>query len=102
MEITHNLPQAAAVPRRSAWHEIVRERWAYMFVAPFFILYAIFGLYPMLLSVYLSLSEWNGVGPIKFVGLANYARVLQDKVFWQSVTNGLLLFLLYVPAMLFL
>jgi lactose/L-arabinose transport system permease protein len=71
-------------------------------VAPFFILYAIFGLYPMLLSVYLSLSEWNGVGPIKFVGLANYARVLQDKVFWQSVTNGLLLFLLYVPAMLFL
>ena len=102
MELARNIPHPAAAPRRSTWHEIVRERWAYMFVAPFFILYAIFGLYPMLLSVYLSLSEWNGVGPIKFVGLANYARVLQDKVFWQSVTNGLLLFLLYVPAMLFL
>jgi lactose/L-arabinose transport system permease protein len=102
MELARNIPHPAAAPRRSTWHEIVRERWAYVFVAPFFILYAIFGLYPMLLSVYLSLSEWNGVGPIKFVGLANYARVLQDKVFWQSVTNGLLLFLLYVPAMLFL
>ncbi len=102
MEIAQKLPRSADTPRRPAWHEVVRRRWAYVFVAPFFILYAIFGLYPMLLSIYLSLSEWNGVGAIKFVGLANYARVLQDKVFWQSVTNGLLLFLLYVPAMLFL
>jgi len=102
MEVAHNLSQATAIPRRSAWHEVVRRRWAYVFVAPFFILYAIFGLYPMLLSVYLSLSEWNGVGAIKFVGLTNYARVMQDKVFWQSVTNGILLFFLYVPAMLFL
>lgn len=102
MEMAKKMPRSAAAARRSAWREVLRRRWAYAFVAPFFILYAIFGLYPMLLSVYLSLSEWNGVGAIKFVGLANYARVMQDKVFWQSVTNGLLLFCLYVPAMLFL
>jgi ABC-type sugar transport system permease subunit len=64
-------------------------------------LYAIFGLYPLLLSIYLSFSEWKGVGPITFVGLNNFARIINDRVFWQSMSNGVILFFLYVPVMLF-
>lgn len=75
--------------------------WGYLFISPFFISYAIFGLYPLLLSMYLSLADWKGVGPIKLVGIDNYIRLLGDQVFWQSMMNGIILFFLYVPIMLF-
>lgn len=89
-------------PRVSLRHEIFRARWAYLFIAPFFIFFALFSMYPILFSMYLSLTEWKGLGPIKFVGLDNYQRLFGDTVFWQSMVNGALLFVMYVPAMTFL
>jgi len=86
-------------PRQGLWHEIVKSRWAYVFISPFYILFAIFFLYPVLLSVYLSFNEWNGLGPMKFVGLANFERLLDDQVFWQAMQNGVILFFMYVPIM---
>ncbi len=91
--------ETATSYRSSLWHEVFRARWAYLFVAPFFVFFAIFMLYPILFSMYLSLTEWKGLGPIKFVGLDNYARLLHDSLFWQSMLNGVLLFLMYVLPM---
>ena len=86
----------------SWWQQVKKSRWAYAFISPFYILFAIFGLYPMALSVYLSFTRWKGVGPMDFAGIINYGLVLKDKVFWQSMANGVILFFLYVPVMLFL
>jgi lactose/L-arabinose transport system permease protein len=88
-----------AAPRQSLWHEVVRNRWPYVFVSPFYIFFAIFSLYPILFSVYLSFSEWKGRGPITFIGLDNFALLLKDRVFWQSMLNGVILFFMYVPPM---
>ncbi len=88
---------AGRAPRRLNYKTL----WGYLFISPFFISYAIFGLYPLLLSMYLSLADWKGVGPIKLVGIDNYVRLLGDQVFWQSMMNGIILFFLYVPIMLF-
>ena len=82
--------------------KIVKARWAYLFIAPFFITFAIFGLYPFLFSIYLSFAEWKGFGPIEMVGLKNYARLLDDSVFWQSMMNGVIIFVLSVPVMVVL
>jgi len=84
---------------RQKWAEIYKARWPYLFISPFYILFLIFGVYPILFSLYLSLTEWKGLGPIKFVGLKNFELLLKDKVFWQSMTNGVILFFLYVPIM---
>ena len=51
-------------------------KWGYLFIAPFFIVYAIFTLYPQLLTIYNSFFEYyrsglNTIGP-NFVGLQNY------------------------------
>jgi lactose/L-arabinose transport system permease protein len=92
----------AEASSRSLWQRIKQARWAYTFISPFYILFAIFGLYPMLLSLYLSFTRWKGVGSIEFAGLVNFGLILKDKVFWQSMTNGVILFFLYVPIMLFL
>lgn len=54
-------------------------KWGYLFIAPFFLVYAVFTLYPQLLTIYNSFFEnyrsgLNQVGP-NFVGLQNYATL---------------------------
>lgn len=91
-----------AAKLRQKWVEIYKVRWPYLFISPFYILFLIFGVYPILFSLYLSFTEWKGLGPIKFVGLRNFELLLRDKIFWQSMTNGVILFFMYVPIMTFL
>lgn len=79
-----------------------KNRWAYAFISPFYILFAIFGLYPMALSIYLSFTRWKGVGPMEFAGLVNFELIPKDKLFWQSMINGVIILLINVPPMLFL
>ena len=95
---TSSLPY---LPQKSRWGEVVKNRWAYLFISPFFILFAIFGLFPIVYSFFLSFHEWNGIRPMSFVGLENYTFLFGPggKVFWQSVLNGVILFVMYVPIM---
>jgi ABC-type sugar transport system permease subunit len=96
-------PYSAMVAKlRQKWNEIYKARWPYLFISPFYILFLIFGVYPILFSLYLSFTEWKGLGPIKFVGLRNFELLLRDKIFWQSMSNGVILFFMYVPIMTFL
>jgi raffinose/stachyose/melibiose transport system permease protein len=57
-----------------------------LFVAPAFIVYAIFKLYPTFSGVYYSLTSWNGLTKSKeFVGIDNFIEILGDKNFWKSM-----------------
>jgi ABC-type sugar transport system permease subunit len=88
--------------RHRLWRELVRSRWGIIFISPFFILYAIFGLYPLIFSIILAFTDWGGKGPIEFTGLVNFSLMLKDQVFWQSLRNGLILFFMYVPLQTFM
>ena len=88
--------------RRGPLGTIWRHRWPLLFVSPFFILFAVFALYPIFFSLYLSFHEWRGVGAMRPVGFANYTRLFGDRIFWNSMTNAVLLFFIYVPIMTFL
>ncbi len=79
-----------------------RYRVPLLFVSPFFILFAIFGVYPIVFSLWLSLHSWRGVGEMKFVGLDNYVLLFRDSVFWNTMLNSAILFVIYVPLMTFL
>jgi len=94
-----NIPAAPA--KTGLLHEIMRNRWAYIFISPFFILFAIFQAFPVGYSVYISLFDWNGIGPMTYVGLKNYSFLLGPggKAFQQSLQNGVILFVMYVPVM---
>lgn len=63
------------------------NNWAYLFVAPFVIVFLIFSVYPVFRTLYLSFMNYKGFGDTDFVGLKNYARVLTDKFFWTSLWN---------------
>jgi ABC-type sugar transport system permease subunit len=88
---------------RPRWQrELWRHRWPLLFVSPFFVLFAVFNVYPIGFSFWLSLHDWPGLGPMDFVGLANYAELGRDSIFWSSMLNALILFFIYVPLMTFL
>jgi cellobiose transport system permease protein len=63
----------------------------YLYIAPFFIIFAIIGLYPLLFSIYLGFQKWNGLSPMTFVGFENFKMVLTDPLFWKSVYNTIVM-----------
>lgn len=76
------------------WNNFQRRFAPYLFISPFFILFLIFGLFPILFSLYLSFQDWQpsaGLGSMKFVGWRNYADNLTDPTFWLSLKNTLVL-----------
>ena len=65
-----------------------RQRWTpYLFIAPFFVVFATFMVYPLATSVWLSLHQSRGFQYQVFVGGENFARLFRDPVFWKSVRN---------------
>lgn len=74
----------------------------YIYISPYFILFFVFSLYPILYSIYISFTDWNGSGEKTFIGFENYIQLFGDKNFWLSLWNSSMIFLMYVPLMLFL
>jgi multiple sugar transport system permease protein len=69
----------------------LRQRLApYVFISPFYLLFALFLLLPILLGLYLSFTEWAGLGTPEVVGWANYQRLFGDDQFYLSLLNTLL------------
>jgi cellobiose transport system permease protein len=71
----------------------------YLYVSPFFIVFAIVGLFPLAFTAFVSLYDWKlttqSVDGATFVGLENYKYVLTgNTVFWQSLGNTFSIFLL--------
>lgn len=63
---------------------------AYLFIAPFVIVFLIFNIYPIFLTFYYSLTNYSGMGGIEnatFIGLDNYERLLNDRYFYQAFFN---------------
>lgn len=69
------------------------RRWApYLFISPFFVLFAVFGLFPLLFSIWLSLHSWDaasGLESMRWVGLENYIFAITDPWFHKSLWNTL-------------
>jgi cellobiose transport system permease protein len=67
----------------------------YVFIAPFFVLFGIFGAFPIGYTVYASLFDWTLLaGNQGFVGLDNYIRLFGDHLFWNSLRNTFGIFVL--------
>ncbi len=86
-------------PRRIAFRQRL-GRWdvkvsPYLYISPFFILFAIVGLFPLGYTAWVSLHDWNLIGGKgEFVGLANFSNVLAQPNFWTGLRNTFSIFLL--------
>ena len=56
----------------------------FYFVLPTLIIYGIFLIYPMITAFHYSFFKWNLLSEKKYVGLSNFAKMINDKRFWNS------------------
>ncbi len=67
----------------------------YLYIAPFFILFAVIGLFPIIYTAFVSVHEWNTIGGQgDFVGLQNFVDILGEKRFYIALRNTFSIFLL--------
>ena len=73
------------------WKEIKRNKTAYFMLAPFFLLFIIFTVLPVLLSILLSFTDFNMLQFPHWMGLDNYTRLfLEDEIFLLACKNTLI------------
>lgn len=75
-----------------------RARAGYLYISPFLLGFLIFTAMPVLASLYLSLTSYQIVAAPRFIGLANYQKLLlSDAVFWTALGNTAYFALVSVP-----
>ncbi len=80
------MPQAAAAQRRARlWRKAILP---WLFMAPILILNVVVILGPSIGSAFFAFTEWSGLGTPKWVGLANFQRMLTDRVYRIAFTNN--------------
>src|SRR5215207_9280730 len=81
-----SLPVAARKGER--WKKLRDQLPNYLFILPHFVLFVLFLLYPIARGLQISLFDWKiMLTEQKFVGLANYEALWNDKVFWEVLGN---------------
>ena len=97
MSKTSTIGSAASSMKRknSIWH-------ALPYIAPHFIIFAVFGIIPIIFGIGLAFTRWNMVGAPKFVGLQNFAKIFDPStyfysIFWRDLGHTLLFLLVSVP-----
>ena len=82
------------------------NKWGYIFLLPFIIVYVIFQLIPMVTTIYNSffenyLSGLTQIGP-NFVGLANYKKLFSDGDIWVYAKNTMVMWIMCFIPQIFL
>ncbi|WP_296666084.1 carbohydrate ABC transporter permease [Demequina sp.] len=89
-------PRTTAPP---TWRQRV-GRWdvkysPYVYIAPFFLVFAVVGMFPIIYTAVISLQDWDLVRNTgTYIGFENFTFVLQDREFWLSLRNTFSIFLL--------
>ena len=80
---------------------LYQYRVAYVYIAPFFILFTIFNLFPMAYGFFLSFFRWDGLSAMHFNGLNNYINLFKDVLFWKALRNTLFIGIIaHIPILL--
>lgn len=86
---------------KKLFNTIRENKVAYAYIAPFYIIFAIFGLFPMVSGFFLSFFRWDGLGTAVFLGLENYVNLLKDSLFWKALYNTLFIGVIaHIPILL--
>ena len=85
-------PPGTAVEPPSRWRQRLRRAdtrvTPYGMVSPFFILFALFGLFPLVYTAWVSMHDWSLLaGDQGWLGFGNYVELMGDPDFWNA-TDG--------------
>jgi multiple sugar transport system permease protein len=86
-------------PNAKRWNQRKLAPW--LFLAPGMLVFIVYVIFPIFQSIWISFHDWDGLGPKTWVGVQNYADLLDDDSFYTSLKNNiiwLVLYLLAIPA----
>jgi len=70
------------------------DKWGLLYVSPFFVIFGIFGLLPILFTVYVSFFHWDPLAGHHFIGLENFRNLFTDPYFYRAMRNTFSIFLI--------
>lgn len=80
---------------------LYRNRVAYAYIAPFFILFIVFSLFSIIAGFTLSFFRWDGMSAMHFIGIENYINLFKDMLFWKAFSNTLIIGIIaHIPILL--
>lgn len=79
-----------------------KKHYKIMMMLPSLILYTIFIILPIGMAVFYSFTKYTGLGKAKLNGITNYIRLFNDKLFWTSLKNTMIMFTLAFVLLLIL
>ena len=75
----------------------IRVKYAYMFLVPFFTVFLVFNVFPIIYSLVLSFASMDILsGKITFIGLDNYRRLLSSSFFYKAIGNTLMIWIMSI------
>lgn len=87
--------------KKGFWATLYQYRVAYAYIAPFYILFLVFNLFPMLSGFVLSFFRWDGLSDMHFVNIQNYVNLFKDPLFWKALWNTLFIGIIaHIPILL--
>ncbi|MCB0714335.1 MAG: sugar ABC transporter permease [Ignavibacteriae bacterium] len=85
-------------PKQSRSFLLEKKGITWLFLSPWLITLLLFWIYPLLYSLYMSFTEYRTLsGQMKWIGLANYERLVSDPIFWKALANTLIFVVGTIP-----
>jgi carbohydrate ABC transporter membrane protein 1, CUT1 family (TC 3.A.1.1.-) len=81
------------------WKRHQRRLAPWLFLAPGAAMFAVYVIGPIFQSMWISLYDWDGLGAMRWIGVANYAELIDDEAFYVSLWNNVLWLVLYLMAL---
>jgi ABC-type sugar transport system permease subunit len=69
----------------------------YLMVSPYLVHLGFFVLFPVIFSIVLMFHRWNIISPMEFVGLQNFNKLFQDRLFFKSIYNTFIFLVIHIP-----
>jgi len=70
---------------------------AVLFILPTYLVITTFIIVPIFFAFYISFNRWNLLGPMKFVGITNYEKLVRSEEFWKALINTMYYTFITVP-----
>lgn len=71
-----------------------KTRYKIGFLVPTLLVYVVFIILPIFIAIGYSFTRYSGIGKARFIGLNNYKRLFHDQLFWKSLQNTAIIFVL--------
>jgi multiple sugar transport system permease protein len=100
-DVTATQTAAAALHagKSSWWRRNQRALAPWLFLAPGMIMFLVYVILPIFESMWISFYDWDGLGEARWIGLANYAELIDDDAFYTSLRNNVIWLVLYMLAL---